>query len=335
MRHRRLSYRRRSRRVKANHPSRDRRLQGTVSTHPVGPYDSVPIAFGVCQTVRVSEDEPGRLAQAGYRDVADAVGGRAGRSWWDANASDYLAEHGEFLGDVEFCWCPEGLREADAQLLGATADVAALRVLEIGAGAAQCSRWLRRQSSGHVGEVVATDVSAGMLAGAAEIDQRTGSTTPLVQADARSLPFADACVDVVFTAFGALPFIPDAHRVHREVARVLRPGGRWVFSVTHPIRWAFPDDPGPGGLTAERSYFDRRPYVELDGAGRVMYAEYHRTIGDHVGEVAAAGFMIDRIVEPPWPHGHEQVWGGWGPVRGELLPGTAIFVTHLVRTAAD
>ena len=30
-----------------------------------------------------------------------------------------------------------------------------------------------------------------------------------------------------------------------EAARVLRPGGRWVFSVTHPIRWAFPDDPGP------------------------------------------------------------------------------------------
>ena len=31
----------------------------------------------------------------------------------------------------------------------------------------------------------------------------------------------------------------------REVARVLRPGGRWVFAVNHPMRWIFPDDPGP------------------------------------------------------------------------------------------
>src|SRR5690349_23010429 len=36
-------------------------------------------------------------------------------------------------------------------------------------------------------------------------------------------------------------------RSMREVARVLRPGGRWVFSVTHPVRWSFPDDPTEAG----------------------------------------------------------------------------------------
>ena len=48
----------------------------------------------------------------------------------------------------------------------------------------------------------------------------------------------------------------------REVFRVLRPGGRWVFSVTHPMRWVFLDDPGEDGLVGVHSYFDRRPYVE-------------------------------------------------------------------------
>ena len=38
--------------------------------------------------------------------------------WWDADADDYHAEHGEFLGDDRFVWCPEGLDEADAGLLG-------------------------------------------------------------------------------------------------------------------------------------------------------------------------------------------------------------------------
>ena len=183
-----------------------------------------------------------------------------------------------FLGPADFCWCPEGLREKDARLLG---DLSGRRVLEVGAGAAQCARWL----VGEGVDVVATDVSAGMLEAGARYDAAMGRTTPLVQADARVLPFADASFDVAFTAFGALPFVPDADRVHAEVARVLRPGGRWVFAVTHPVRWAFPDDPGEAGLTATRSYFDRTPYAELGESGAVLYAEYHRTLGDHVAEL--------------------------------------------------
>ncbi len=247
---------------------------------------------------------------------------RAGRTWWDAHADEYLAEHGAFLGPADFCWCPEGLRESDAHLLG---DVAGRRVLEVGAGAAQCSRWL----VAHGAQVVATDVSGGMLGESRALDAALGADTPVVQADARVLPFAGRSFDIAFTAFGAIPFVADADRVHREVARVLRPGGSWVFSVTHPVRWAFPDDPTARGLTAVRSYFDRRPYVETDDEGAVTYAEHHRTLGDHVADLTGAGFQLVRLVEPRWPEGHLRVWGGWGPVRGALLPGTAIFVCRL------
>jgi hypothetical protein len=107
---------------------------------------------------------------------------------------------------------------------------------------------------------------------------------------------------------------------------VLRPGGRWVFSVTHPFRWVFPDDPGPGGLTATTSYFDRTPYVELDGAGRPLYAEHHRTLGDRVREIVAAGLVLVDLLEPEWPPGHRREWGQWSPLRGRLFPGTAVFV---------
>lgn len=264
------------------------------------------------------------IGSVGYRDVPAEQGGAAGRTWWDANAEEYLDEHGDFLGAVDFCWCPEGLRESEAHLLG---DLDGRRVLEVGAGAAQCSRWLASRGV----EVVATDVSGGMLATGARLNAATGVAVPLVQADARRLPFADASFDVAFTSFGAIPFVPDAATIHREAARVLRPGGSWVFSVTHPSRWAFPDDPSEHGLTANRSYFDRRPYVETDTAGRVTYAEYHRTFGDHVREVVSAGLVIEDVVEPEWPVDNQEVWGGWGPVRGAYLPGTAIFRTR--RTA--
>lgn len=267
---------------------------------------------------------PSRLSFAGYRTVSPADGGRAGRAWWDENAAEYLGEHGDFLGPADFCWCPEGLREDDARLLG---DVADRDVLEVGAGAGQCSRWLLA----HGARPVATDVSAGMLAAGRSLDAAAGVAVPAIQADARALPFAASSFDIVFTAFGAIPFVPDAARVHAEAARVLRPGGRWVFAVTHPIRWAFPDDPSERGLTATRSYFDRTPYVETDDDGRVAYAEYHRTVADHVSDVVGAGLILDALLEPVWPADHARTWGGWSPTRGALLPGTLIVTAHLPR----
>jgi SAM-dependent methyltransferase len=148
----------------------------------------------------------------------------------------------------------------------------------------------------------------------------------LVQADATALPFADGSFDLACSAYGALPFIADTARVQRELRRVLRPGGRWVFSVTHPLRWGFPDEPGPEGLTAVSSYFDRTPYVEQDDRGLAVYVEHHRTLGDRVREIAAAGLRLVDLVEPEWPDWNEQDWGGWSALRGRLLPGTAIFV---------
>jgi SAM-dependent methyltransferase len=132
---------------------------------------------------------------------------------------------------------------------------------------------------------------------------------------------------VVFTAYGAVPFVADSAALMRECARVLRPGGRFAFSTTHPFRWALPDDPGEAGLTVRGSYFDRTPYVEEDADGHALYVEHHRTLGDRVRELTAAGLELVDLVEPEWPASNTQVWGGWSPLRGALVPGTAIFVT--------
>lgn len=274
----------------------------------------------------MSADRPdAKLAAVGVgrraTDSAESV--RANRRWWDADADDYHAEHGTFLGTADFVWCPERLREADAHLLGA--ELAGRRILEVGCGAAMCSRWLRTQGA----HPVAFDLSAGMLRHARAGAEQTGLDVPLVQADAQHLPFGDGVFDLAFTAFGAVPFVADSARVMREVARVLRPGGRWVFAATHPIRWIFPDDPGPAGLSATTPYFDRTPYVEFDGHGVPTYVEHHRTLGDRVREIVAAGLTLVDLIEPEWPADLIDEWGQWSPLRGRLLPGTAIYVCEL------
>jgi SAM-dependent methyltransferase len=243
----------------------------------------------------------------------------ASRGWWDRQADAYLEEHGAFLGEARFVWCPEGLSEAEAGLLG---DVRDRRVLEVGCGAAQCARWLLAAGA----EPVALDLSSAMLRRGRDLGAAVGLPVPLVQADATRLPFADASFDVACSAYGAVPFVADSAAVMAEVARVLRPGGRWVFSVTHPVRWSLIDDPGPRGLIAQNSYWDRLPYVEQGRSGRATYVEHHRTLGDRVREIVAAGLTLVDLIEPEWPADLTRTWGAWSPLRGQIIPGTAIFV---------
>lgn len=271
------------------------------------PLDSSDTA--TVRPVRVPVDESTTLA-ANKRD-------------WDAYADTYQATHGEFLTDIGFLWGPEGHTEADLRVLG---DVTGKTILEVGCGAAQCSRWLSTQGATAIG----LDVSLRQLQHSRRIDEATGVAVPTVLASGALLPFAPGSFDIVFCAFGAMQFLTDADNAVAQSARVLRPGGRFAFSVTHPIRWAMPDDPTAGGLQVTQSYFDRTPYVEVDEADRVRYVEHHRTIGDWVRALARHRFALVDLLEPEWPEGHDRVWGGWGPERGALIPGTAVFVADLL-----
>jgi ubiquinone/menaquinone biosynthesis C-methylase UbiE len=252
------------------------------------------------------------------RAVTEAESRRANGPDWDRYADEYQATHGSFLGDVGFVWGPEGLTEAEAGVLG---DVAGRDVLEVGSGAGQCTRWVVANG----GRGVGLDLSFRQLQHARRIDDETGVRVPSVLGTATQLPFADDAFDVVFSSFGALQFVADIGLAVAETARVLRPGGRFAFSITHPTRWVFPDDPTEAGLVARQSYWDRTPYVEVDDeTGATTYVEHHRTLGDWVALLAGHGFVLTTLLEPEWPEGHDRIWGGWSAVRGRVTPGTAV-----------
>ena len=258
------------------------------------------------------------------RPVDETTSRRANRRDWDAYADEYQATHGPFLRDAGFVWGPEGVDESDLQMLG---DVVGRDVLEIGSGAGQCARSLSVRGAR---TSVGLDLSMRQLQHSHRIDDAIGVRVPVVCGTATDLPFADGSFDIAFSAFGALQFVEQLGRTIDEVARVLRPGGRFAFSITHPIRWTMPDDPTREGLVVTSSYWDRTPYVEEEETtGEARYVEHHRTLGDWVGLLAGAGFTITRLEEPQWPEGHDRIWGGWGPERGALIPGTAIFAADL------
>jgi SAM-dependent methyltransferase len=135
------------------------------------------------------------------------------------------------------------------------ARVAALkpkRVLETACGTGSVTRAMVARLPPET-EIVATDLNQPMLDFAAQQEDTRGVVWR--QADAQHLPFDDASFDVVVCQFGVM-FFPDRVAGYRETRRVLRPGGKFVFSVWdrlednefgllihNAVAALFPDDP--------------------------------------------------------------------------------------------
>src|SRR5919206_3848536 len=100
------------------------------------------------------------------------------------------------------------------------------RALEIGSGTGYFSLNLAR--AGLIGELVATDISQGMLDALSASARKLGVPVETVCTEAERLPFPDDSFDLVF-GHAILHHLPDLEASFREFRRVLRPGGRIVF----------------------------------------------------------------------------------------------------------
>lgn len=81
--------------------------------------------------------------------------------------------------------------------------------------------------------VVPTDFSLGML----QVGKERQPNLPFVAGDALALPFADDAFDAATISFG-LRNLADRHAGLRELARVVRPGGRLVVCEFSEPTWA-------------------------------------------------------------------------------------------------
>jgi ubiquinone biosynthesis O-methyltransferase len=116
----------------------------------------------------------------------------------------------------------EGLeRQLILALLG---DVGGCTVLDIGCGDGEFAVELAKRGA----IVTAIDASGAMITAANDRARRDNANVTFEVGMAEHLPFPAEQFDVV-TAIAVLCFIDDASPVFREIARVLRPGGRLVI----------------------------------------------------------------------------------------------------------
>ncbi len=105
-----------------------------------------------------------------------------------------------------------------------------MQVLDLASGTGEPSLTLARKV-GVRGRVTATDLGSGMLSIAEEAARAQGLTNMTFrQADVHQLPFPNGQFDLVTCRFGVMYFA-DYATAMREIARVLKPGGRVVLAA--------------------------------------------------------------------------------------------------------
>lgn len=171
-----------------------------------------------------------------------------------------------------------------------------LDVLDLGCGFGQFAREARRMGAK---SVTALDLSVRML----EVARSTTNDAHIeyIQLGIEQLPLSERQFDLAVSSL-TLHYVADYPAALAGIAQNLRPGGRLIFSVEHPIstalaaqRWVLDGQGHPRHWPID-CYQDEGPRHTtwfVDGV-----TKYHRTVSSYVNGLINAGFSLEQIDEP-------------------------------------
>jgi len=173
------------------------------------------------------------------------------------------------------------------------------RILDVGTGEGQVARVAVR---GGAALVLGVDPTWGQLVVAGE----RGGGPVYARAAAARLPVRRGMFDAAVACL-VFEHIEDYAEAIGEVARALRPGGRFLFFLNHPLL----QTPGSGWIDdhiLEEQYWRVGPYLADDNspeevAPGVLLPFIHRPLSRYVNAMADHGLLIERMEEPAPPPG--------------------------------
>ena len=226
----------------------------------------------------------------------------------DDRADRGLPPMPEGLWEQQASWWQEGFTDgADVEYVEQIMPLAARwldgmdRVLDVGTGEGQIARQCRERGASLV---VGLDPTRNQIREAAA----RGGGPAYALAGAAALPVADASFDAVVAClvFEHVVAVDDALA---EIARVLRPGGRFAFFLNHPLL----QTPNSGWiddhvLDPPEQYWRIGPYLDEDLTLEevelgVHIPFVHRPLGRYVNALADLGLLVRHMEEPSPPPG--------------------------------
>ncbi len=180
-----------------------------------------------------------------------------------------------------------------AALLDLLGDVRGMRVLDLACGHGRIARELARRGA----RVAGVDISEVLLdrARATEAEEPLGIA--YVNVDATSgRTLAGETFDGVACNHG-LADIDDLDGAVATVARVLRPDGRFVFSILHPC---FPgwDADAPSSWPRGDGYYAEGWWLARNPGIRGKVGSNHRTLSTYLNTLGRHRLTIDEVAEP-------------------------------------
>jgi ubiquinone/menaquinone biosynthesis C-methylase UbiE len=165
--------------------------------------------------------------------------------------------------------------------------------------------WVARELARRGAQVTGLDLAPQLLALARRYEEQEPLGIVYYQGDAQR---ADPLPDYSFTGcvcVMALINIPDLQAVFQTVQRILKPGGWFVFAITHPCfempyaQWTLLPDPEHTIARVVTGYFDERYWLSTNPNGiRGHVGDYHRMLSTYLNALSTAGFMLERMIEP-------------------------------------
>lgn len=176
-------------------------------------------------------------------------------------------------------------------LLEILGDLAGLRILDLGCGDAAFGREaLALGARGYTG----IDGSANMVAAARQTLAGSGGTVE--QATIEGWDYPSAVFDLVISRL-ALHYVEDFAAVCAQVQRTLVTGGRFVFSVEHPVITSC----ARGWQSGERQAWIVDDYFVVGQRVTTWMGDevtkYHRTVEGYFTALQAAGFTVESLRE--------------------------------------
>jgi len=211
---------------------------------------------------------------------------------WEQNAQWWIDG---FTAGADAEYEEQILPMAAAHLAGAR------RVLDVGTGEGQIARLAFK---GGADLVVGIDPTWAQVSVARE---RAGGPH-YARGEAAALPFPDAGFDAVVACL-VFEHINQMEQAIAEVARVLAPGGRFLFFLNHPLL----QTPGSGWIDDQvldppEQYWRIGPYLTEDASLEevekdVFIPFIHRPLHRYVNTLLDAGLTLRRLEEPAPPPG--------------------------------